>query len=179
MASWYAIRCTSRQETFVAKALGEAGLTGYVPLHITEAKFARRVAVRARALIPGYVFAELADDEAVQAALSIHGVIRSAALIKIKPLEIAALALAEAWHKFDETWVPPKVKGKRYSYRWRAGDRVRIINGPAAGHAGVVICAKGKDRMEVLLTLFGRPWEVVTEHRNLELAQDVACPLAA
>lgn len=170
MSHWYALRVVSRQEAFVAKALKEADLTGYVPQHITEAKFARRKATRSRPLLSGYVLADLPDDEAIAAAMEIQGVVRGAHRIPLRALDIGALVLFEACHVFDETWKPPKAKGKRYSHRWKRGDRVRVLGGPFEGHVGTVKRAHNKTRMEVEFVLFGRAQEVVVEHRALEMA---------
>lgn len=169
---WYVLRVMAQQERFVVRALGEAGVTGHTPLHVTWAKFARRKAARTRALMPGYVFAELPDDRAIDAARAIRGVNEIMCNGEGKPrripsLAVGALILMEACHAFDETWEPPKVKGKRYSHAWKSGDRVRITSGPMEGHVVTVLRGRGRDNMEVLFSLFGRTSEVVVPHRQL------------
>ena len=174
--SWYALKSRRRQEAFILKALGELGLTGYVPQHVTWARHARRRAERKRPLIAGYVFAHLPTDEALQAALSIRGVVdvirgQEGRPQHVAPLSLGALILAEACHLFDETWAPPPVKGWRYAYRWKKGDRVRIEDGGAFdGFDAQVERGRGRGRMEVLVMLFGRSTEVVVEHRFLRKA---------
>jgi transcription antitermination factor NusG len=175
MTTWYAIRCCVRQEAFVVKALTEAELLGYAPQHITKPINAKRKATRSRPLIPGYVFAELPDDDAIQAALAIRGVFevvsRNGKPQRIPPLAIGALVLADACHQFDETWTPPKKKGQRYSHAWKKGDEVKIHDGGAFdGFSAQVLRANGRDRMAVLLMIFGRLTEVVVEHRALQKA---------
>lgn len=173
--TWYAIRCCVRQEAFVLKALNEAGLTGYVPQHITEARHARRKATRTRPLIPGYVFAELPTDSAILQALAIRGVFelvsQNGKARAIPAVDIGSLILAEACHVFDETWVPPKPRGKRYSHAWKRGDLVEIRDGGAFdGFSAEVLRGNGRDKMAVLLAIFGRVTEVVVEHRALQKA---------
>lgn len=180
MSQWYAIRVVSRQEAFVVGALEEAGLFGYAPKHVTEAKFARRKAVRTRPLIPGYVFASLPDDDAIQAALAIQGVIRSAHRIPLRGIDIGALVLEEACHAYDETWTPPKPKGLRYHRRWKPGDIATLDArdmGLLAGHSVKILRTKNRDRLDVLLTICGRTSEI--EVRDHQLTQPIACSLAA
>jgi transcription antitermination factor NusG len=169
--SWYAINVVSRQEGFVLNALREAYLVGYAPMHVTEARFAKRKATRTKPLIPGYVFALLVDDYDVQTALSIRGVI--AAKIRLRPIDVGALVLEEACHAYDETWKPPRPKGRRYNPRFPNGLAVKVRRGPVEGSSGVVLKAKGRDRFIVLMNLFGRDHELDVAGTDLEPAQDV------
>lgn len=175
MTDWYALRVVCRQEAFVQRALADAHLLAYVPQHVTEARFAKRKASRSRPLIPGYVFALLIDDDAMQAALAIRGVIRDGRSIPVPTLAIGSLALLEACHAFDETWTPPKPKGRRYTRRWKAGEVAMMDRGtPYEGHAVTILRAKNRNRLDVVLQIFGREVEVeVREH------QLVAMPCAA
>lgn len=177
--SWYAIRTTNRQEGFVQRALTEARLFAYVPKHIDEAKFARRVATRTRPLIPGYVFAELPDDDAVQVALAIQGVNRHARRIPLRDIDVGALVLEEACHAYDETWKPPRPKGRRYSRRFKAGEIAKVVSGHFDGREVLILRTKNKDRLDVLLRIFGRDIEVELEERQLAATQDVALSRAA
>jgi transcription antitermination factor NusG len=175
--TWYALNVTNRQERFVRDALREACLIAYVPWHITEARFAKRKATRSKPLIPGYVFALLADDYDVQTALGIRGV--HAARIRLRPIEVGGIVLEEACHAYDETWTPPRPKGRRYNPKFAAGQRVRIRSGPAEGHSGTVLKAKGRDRIRILTAVFGRPWELDVEAKRLEAIPDIDAALAA
>lgn len=176
--SWYALRVSNRQEGYVLKALGEVRLHGYLPQHVTEARYAKRKATRSKPLIPGYVFALLEDDYDVQAALAIRGV--QDASIRVRAIDVGALALEEACHAYDETWVPPKPKGRRYNPRFRSGEHVRIRKGHyAEGLSGLVVKAKGRDRIKVLISIFGRDQEIDVEAKSLEAILDVDARIAA
>lgn len=177
--SWYAIRTTNRQEGFVQRALTEAKLSAYVPKHIDEAKFARRIATRCRPLIPGYVFALLPDDDAIQAALAVQGVNRHARRIPLRDIDVGALVLEEACHAYDETWKPPRPKGRRYSRRFKAGEIAKVVSGHFDGREVLILRTKNKDRLDVLLRIFGRDIEVEVEERQLAATQDVAFHRAA
>lgn len=181
---WMILRVTPRQERFVVGALAEHNIAAYSPLHITEAKFARRIQTRARALLPGYVFALLEDDEDLDQARAIRGVrevmCRDAKPIRVRALHIGAMVLADAYHAFDETWVPRK---KAKARRYKAGDRVKIVSGHLADRAALVLRAKNGNRLDVLLTIFGRDIEVEMGVHQLiaepEVPQDVALGRAA
>lgn len=71
--------------------------------------------------------------------------------------------------------VAPKAKGKRYSHRWKRGDRVRVLGGPFEGHGGTVKRAHNKTCLEVEFVLCDRAQDIVLEHRALETA---ACGFA-
>ena len=187
LSSWYALCVTSRQEAFVVRAIDELRIAldvlAYAPVHVTEARFAKRKASRSKPLIPGYVFAHLPDDDCIHAALSIRGVhgllLNGGKPLRIRPLDIGAMVLEDACHAYDETWVPPKPKGKRYTYRWNASDRVSIYKGPFAGFSGLVLRTKNRGRMDVLVTLFGRALEIEIEERQLTTPDGLADKLAA
>lgn len=168
---WYVLRVTPRQERFVQQALTDNGLVAYYPLHITEARHAKRQAKRTGPLIPGYLFACLPDDHAIFLALGLRPVIelmsRDGKPRTVRSIDVGSLVFFEACHAFDETWVPPPVKGRRYSHRWKAGERVRIDRGAFEGHVGQVIKGRGRNQMEVLLSLFGRHFEAVVQHKDL------------
>lgn len=180
---WMILRVTPRQERFVITALDEFQIPAYAPMHITRPNLAKRIATRTRPLIPGYVFVRLDGDQDIDQARAIRGVreimCRDGRPRHVPALAVAGLILAEAAHKFDETWSPPKQKGRRYAHRWIKGDRVKITGGAFDGFAGQVLRSMGRNRMEVLLTMFGRVQEVSVEHRQLVATQHVADRIAA
>lgn len=186
-SQWVILRVTARQERFVAGSLAEHGLLAYAPMHVTEARFAKRKAVRTRPLMPSYVFANLPDDHSLFLALeirSVHGMMCNGEGVPRRvPLSaMGGLLLADACHWFDETWQPPKIKGRRYSHRWQPGERVRIATGPYQDFIGTVLRAKGRSRMDLMITVFGRDGEVNIEEKHLrkpDAEEDVASKRAA
>ena len=183
--AWYVVRCVSRQERRVVQELEDLGLVAYCPFEIRWAKHAKRKASVSRALFPGYVFAVLPDGQSVYQAESIRLVrdimrSESGSLLQASAASIRGLFLAEIFHTFDETWEPPKVKGRRYSHRWKRGERVTISRGPFEGYAGEIARTRGARRVELLISVFGRTQEVVVETSHLAPdQQDVAPKLAA
>lgn len=173
--SWCILRVQPQQERWVAETLRtEKGVNAYCPLHKSKPKHATiRGAVRTRPLMRGYVFADLPNDEAIDAARNLRNVSSIMCLDgrprRIPSLAIGCLIFLEACNAFDETWEPPLLKdGPRYTYRWRKGERVRIRGGAFAGFVAEVDGGHGRDHMTVLLSIFGRVTEIVVEHKDLE-----------
>lgn len=169
---WFILQVISQRERLTAEALIDKGVTAYVPKAVSAPLHARRKAVRTRPLIPGYVFVELPDDEALDLARNFRNVIsilcKDGNPWRIPAIEIGTMVFMEACHEWDETWTPPPIKGRRYSYRWKAGERVRVRSGPFEGFLATVQRGQGKDHMQVVLAIFGRQTEVVLEHRQME-----------
>lgn len=184
--TWYVCRVISRQEKRIVASLEEKGLTVYCPMERKWSLHARPKVAISRALFPGYVFAILPDDEALDEVRKDRRV-REIMCDKFgNPIvastrSLRGLFIADMFHEFDHTYVAPKVKGKKYSHKWTAGQQVKIIRGPLEGFIGRVIKAKGKARFELLLNVFGRDQEVNVSHSEIETYQapDIAPSLAA
>jgi transcription antitermination factor NusG len=137
--TWYVLTVTPRQERFVRDAVTELrddrgellNLGAYYPLHITQAKWARRIVTRSRPLMPGYLFVEMPDRApwaAVRAIRGVRGYVGGAEGPRAVPeAEIGRLIAKEANHEFDETWKrePDPAKPRRYTRRFKV-DRVDI-----------------------------------------------------
>jgi transcriptional antiterminator RfaH len=164
---WYVLRLFQRQEAFVLRALTEKGFDAYLPKSRAYALHAKRKSVLTRPLIPGYLFARLPDDDAISAAFAMRGVLgaigNSDGPQPIPAEWVGALVLAEACHRFDETWRPVIAGKRRYSHRWRSGERVKIVAGAAQGRIGEVSRTYGRNWLEVILG--GYP--VVVDQRHV------------
>jgi transcription antitermination factor NusG len=174
-SAWSILCVTPNMERKVAAALGPrteenrhgAGLRVYVP--IEKYRPANHWRPRTRPLMPGYVLAELPDDEALDLARGNHAVRhvicdQSGQPLRVPLIDIGSLIFLEACHAFDRTWRPPPFRtrkrgGQKSSYReakWESGRRVRISSGPLAGFVGTVMATPRDQRIEVLTAIFGR-----------------------
>lgn len=187
--TWYVCRVISRQERKIVASLEEKGLTAYCPMERKWSLHARPKVAVSRALFPGYVFAILPDDEALDEARKDRRV-REIMCDKFgNPIvastrSLRGLFIADMFHEFDHTYVAPKpkkVKGRRYSPKWKPGQQVKIVSGAMEGFVGQVIRAKGKARFDLLLNIFGRDQEVNVPQQDIEAVetQDIAPSLAA
>jgi len=186
---WFVCRVMTRQEKRILAAFEEKGITAYCPMERKWSLHAKPKVAISRALFPGYVFAVLPDDEALDAARADRRVReimcdKFGEPIAANTRSLRGLFIADMFHEFDETWVAPKrkrPKGKKYSHKWAAGQQAKITRGPYEGFIARVIKSKGKERVEIMLTLFGREWEWNVSQADLEElpAQDIARDLAA
>lgn len=189
---WCILRVDPRMVSKVAESLSEQGLSVYAPMETYEQR--RRtfregrerieVVARDRPLLGSYVFALLDTDQALDAARDNKAVrevmCKDGRPVRVPSLVIGSFALAEACHDFDPTWKPPKVKartpkrgGRRRKVRearFEAKTLVHLKAGPFSGFTGTVLRAARDERIEVLVTLFGRPTEVEIDEQDVEEA---------
>jgi transcription antitermination factor NusG len=190
--TWTILRVTPLMERKVAAALGPktdehpygAGLTVYVP--IEKYRPANHWRARTRPLIPGYVFADLPDDDSLDTARENYAV-RDVMChddgipFRLSADVIGALILFEAWRVFDRTWRPPPFRAQKRggrkvsSYRetkWEHGKRVRILDGPFAGFLGTVMATPRDLRINVVTAIFGRQTTIELGEDEVEAAQE-------
>jgi transcription antitermination factor NusG len=170
-------------ERKVAAALGPksrenphgAGLQVYVPVETYLP--ANGFRPRTRPLIPGYIFALLPDDDALDIARANHAVREvlcdQGRPVKVRAIDIGAMVLFEATRGFDLTWNAPiprrggKRRGRRALRHWVRGQRVPIQEGPFAGFFGEIVKADRADRIEVMVEIFGRASPVELDEEML------------
>lgn len=188
--TWAILCVTPLMERKVAAALGPKteehpygkGLTVHVP--IEKYRPANHWRPRTRPLIPGYVFADLPNDDAIDTARENYAVRDimchdSGVPFRLSANVIGALILFEAWHAFDRTWKPPPFRvqkrgGRKSSFRetkWQHGKRVRIMDGPFAGFLGTIMATPRDQRIEVLTAIFGRQTTIELGEDEVEAAQ--------
>jgi len=188
--TWVVLRTAVRQEKRTAAKLWDEGVFCYAPMYVhkiavkTRRMLKPRYVGRARALMPGYVFAYLPDDHAIDTARSVRTVreIMADAFGKPRPVELDKLRtifLADVFRKFDEMYEPPRHKGRRYTHRFKPKDQVKIDKGPFAGFVGEVMRTRGRQQVELMFSIFGRLQEITIDESDLVATQPVALELAA
>jgi transcription antitermination factor NusG len=130
--------------------------------------------------MPGYIFADLTDDAALDTARGNHAVIsvmcRDGRPVKAPALAIGWLIFLEWTGAFDATLGraidPPRTRrGRKRTTplrNWRKGQRVMIAEGSFRGFVGEVAKADRADRMELLIDVFGRPTPIELDEVLLE-----------
>ena len=140
---WFVAYITPRHEKAVARQLGLRHLEAFLPLYtsIRRWKNGCHVAVE-QPLFPGYVFVRVARRSWVQ-VLQVPGVIsivsrgRQPEALPSREIESLRAGL-------------PRRQYEPHPYL-AAGDKVRIVEGPFAGMAGVLV--RKKNHFRVVLTL--------------------------
>lgn len=172
--TWVCLRVQLRQERRVLSLLKDAGVLAYAPMEIRKVevrtRLARRMVPRTSALLPGYIFAHLPDDRALDAARSIRLVrhVMADPFGKPRPVDLEklrGLLLADIFKLFDQTYQPPKPKG--YTPRWKPGQRVKVERGAFEGWIGHVIGFRGRQQIEVMFSMFGRERPMIVEDAKL------------
>jgi transcription antitermination factor NusG len=173
---WSVLRVKPNMERKVTEVLTEAGLSVYHPRE--RYRPARTWRSRTRPLMPGYLFFDLADDDALDTARANHAVIdvmcKDGKPLKVPAIEVGLMVLAEWAGAFDTTWTsPPPLRDKRRGRRpprrkWKQGEAARVTDGPLAGFLAQIKSADRADRIEAFVTIFGRVTEVTMDEEMLE-----------
>jgi transcription antitermination factor NusG len=148
--SWYVVHCHPRREVFVRDRVRDLGRDVFLPL-ISE----RRSKNRRRSLVPmfpGYVFSRLAESEGDLARVRwTHGVRRILGQDGV-PTPIDDRVVTALRTRAD------RMGCMRIRNFFRAGERIRIVDGPLAGLIGIIERGESspQERVCVLLELFHR-----------------------
>lgn len=154
----------------------------YLPKTANVARSSRPWRPRTRPLIPGYVFAELPSDQALDVARSnanVRLMCREGRPVTASALAVGMIALFEAWGAYDSTRRASGARrggrrGKRgggvHQSRWKSGQRVKIGEGPFMGFIATIQKADREDRMEALIDIFGRSTPIVIDEAMIEEA---------
>lgn len=181
--SWFILRVSPNMERRVVEALTDRGLTVYAPMEKYQPANTWRT--RTRPLMPGYVFADLPDDDALDQARGNKAVrelmCRDGRPLRVPAIFVGTMILLEGWKAFDRTWKKTGTrrrnrrrgrKGTIYESRWEHGQRVKIRttaeDHPFEGFEASVFRTVREQRIEVLVTLFGRATPVEVEEGWLE-----------
>lgn len=153
----------------------------YLPKTANVARSHKPWRPRTRPVIPGVIFALLDSDEAIDRARKNDAVRRilcsnDGRPVAVPAIDIGSMILFEAWGAYDST---RKVSGARSGRRrgkrgvgdpesrWKSGQRVKIGDGAFAGFIGTVLRADRDDRIEVLISIFGRETPVQLDERDI------------
>lgn len=174
MAEWYVIRTATRQEQKVVDGLHDLArahlisMDAYVPCetrwnHLTRVKTLKQVP-----MLPSYLFLRIAPEHLwrVDKIEGVYQILGWATRQSDKEaLRLGAfvdeLRTAEQAGAFDRTKGQDGVR-----VQIKRGEKVRVSGGQFSGFVGEILEAKGKDRVRVLLAMFGRllPVPIRLEH---------------
>lgn len=152
---WYAIRVRPRFERQVADSLAAKGLTTFVPHYIARRRWSDRVKEIQLPLFDGYAFCQL-DISSRLPVLVTPGVLHFVGIGKT-PVAIDDGEI-EAIQKIAGTGAPARP--------WpflRAGERVRVDEGPLRSVEGVLLTSGSGDHVVVSITLLQRSVAVQVE----------------
>lgn len=162
---WYALAVRPRHDKVVSTALEQKGYVTFLPLYKKKRQYAARFRESHLPLFPGYVFCRFNPVTRLP-ILTTPGVIQILGAgrepIPVDAEEIVSLQTALRTQALISPY--PFVK---------AGQRVRVTEGPLAGVDGVVVELKPRLRVVLSITLLQR--SVLLEiDRDYVSAEDVA-----
>lgn len=149
---WYIALTEPSRETTAAAGLVGRRFTCYLPTFIKSVWASRNKRRKVtRPLFPGYLFVELQlGNEPWDYVRSVPG-IREFLKTAGRPVTVPVMALDRIKLKEEELLLPPK---DRAAY-WK-GKEIEVMKGPFAGFLGPIERMNGRDRVQVMLSVFGR-----------------------
>lgn len=149
--SWYLVYTKPRQETLAQENLARQGYGVYLPkVRIMRRRRGKQEAV-VEPLFPRYLFIQL-DTQTdnwgpIRSTYGVASLVRfGAEPAQVPDAFVAQLKSQEGQEGLHE-WAEPKMK---------AGDRVRVAEGPLKGIEGILLARSGQERVMLLLEMLGK-----------------------
>lgn len=163
-SEWFAVQVRAGREHLSGQHLQVRGYDVFLPCCRESRRWSDRVKLVERALFDGYVFCCMSDT-IVAKVITTPGVIRVVGdgrrPVPIPSEEIAAIQRVVSSGQPVERW--PFVQ---------RGQRVCVEAGPLRGLTGLVIRAKGQDRLVVSIALLQRSIAVEIDSGSVRLAPE-------
>jgi transcriptional antiterminator RfaH len=158
---WACARLQPRREQLALHCLALAGYTTYFP-QLREHRVSRGHKIEVRpALFPGYCFVAIELQwHTARWAPGVVALIMNGSAPACVPDHVIAEIRGRERNGLIELPKPPGL---------RAGDRVRITQGPFTAHLGLFKGMKPRERVEVLLTLLGSQQRVLLPRGAVEV----------
>ncbi len=163
MRNWYVVSTQPHQEMRAETNLRRQAYEAWVPHLLRERRHARRVETVKAPLFPGYLF--IALDPMAQAWRAINntfGVRRILCHGEFpRPIERGFVeTLQDATDASGVVALPDP-------QRLAPGQPLRLLTGPFANSVGTLLRLADKDRVALLLSIFGREVQVTVSRRNV------------
>jgi transcription antitermination factor NusG len=156
---WYAVYTFANHERRVADQLASRGVEHFLPQYESVRWWKDRKVRLQLPLFPGYLFVHLAAQERLR-VLHVPGVVRlvgfdgSPTPMPEEDLERIREFVGRGWHAEPHPYLP-------------AGRRVRVVCGPLAGMAGIVLRRKNRSRLVLSFDLIQRSVAIEMEEGDL------------
>jgi transcriptional antiterminator RfaH len=162
MSYWACARLEPHRERLALHCLGLAGFVTYFPrLRERRIRAGRKTEVLAP-LFPGYCF--LTIEAQWHAARWSAGVL-NLIMDGVGPAKVPDTVIAEIGSRERGGLIELPRREK-----FKAGDRVKVLQGPFADHFGLYAGMRGRDRVLVLLALLGGQQKVELLRESIEAA---------
>lgn len=164
MLAWYLLFSKPRQERIALANLQRQGYPSYLPLIRNRRKRYGRYSHVIEPMFPRYLFIHLNDETddwgPIRSTIGVVKLVRFGDRAGRVPDDLVATLQAREGDKGYFEPVLPQL---------RAGDSVRICEGPMSGYEGIFHCRSGRQRVILLLEIAGRLAKVQIDPDHLEL----------
>jgi len=157
---WYAAYTCANHEKRVSEQLGVRRVEHFLPLYSSVRRWKDRRVTLDLPLFPGYVFVKMALRDRLQVN-QIPGVAH------LVGFDGTPAALPEQEIDALRTSLVSGVRAEPHPYL-RAGQRVRVKNGPLTGMEGVLLRRKGSFRLVISIELIQRSVAVDADEADVE-----------
>jgi transcriptional antiterminator RfaH len=156
---WYVVQSHPNAEHKAVLNLERQGFTTYLPRYLKRRRHARRVEVVPAPLFPRYLFVGI--DLEIQRWRSIFSTLGVSRLVcnGEQPTPIAENVIGNLKSREDESGFVRLNK----PILFRAGDKIRILEGAFADCLGLYEGLKDSERVAILLDLLGRKVRVTVD----------------
>ncbi len=156
---WYVAQTHPNAENKAVAHLGRQGFVTYLPRYLKRRRHARRVDVVSAPLFPRYLFVEI--DTAIQRWRSIYSTVGVSQLVGAgdAPTPVSDQVVRMLKKREDEAGFV------RLDQRplFRVGDKIRVLEGVFYDCLGLYEGMSDRDRVTILLDLFGRKVRVLVD----------------
>lgn len=163
MSNWYVVNTQPHQEARAEVNLRRQGYEPWLPKLLRERRHARRVDTIKAPLFPGYLFIEL--DARMQSWRSINSTfgVRQILCDGEHPRPIERGFVEALKERSDDEGVVAIANAETLA----PGQPMRLLTGPFANSIGTLLRLADKDRVALLLDLFGREVKITVSRRNV------------
>jgi transcriptional antiterminator RfaH len=163
---WYVVQTQPNAENKALTHLARQGFVTYLPRYLKRRRHARRVDIVAAPLFPRYLFVEI--NMAVQRWRSIYSTVGVSRLVsngefpsQVPEHVVSLLKGREDTQGYIQIDCEP---------RFKAGDKVRILEGVFCDSLGLYEGMSDRDRVAILLDLLGRKVRVFLDVETIAAA---------
>ncbi len=156
MTTWCAVQTHFRSEDKAAFHLRQQGYDVFLPKYLKRRKHARRIDWVSAPLFPRYLFVAIDPDTTPWWAIRSTVGVGSLICFGDAPAAVPEAIIAEIRARQDEKGLVKTHAGCAF----KAGDRVRIVDGPLNDLEGLFECPTDEERVTILLNLMGREVKV-------------------
>jgi transcriptional antiterminator RfaH len=165
MLAWYLVYTKPQQERLALENLERQGYQAYLPLIRNRRRRAGRYVALIEPMFPRYLFLHLSDVTdnwgPIRSTIGVSKMVRFGDMPARVPDDLIEILHSREDEAGVQDLAPPEFK---------AGDRIRIVEGPMAGYEGIYQAKTSQERVVILLEIVGQSSRVQLAAGHIEPA---------